>query len=439
MNKVIGISVFLVLLVLLVSCSAPSSSDNKAAAVQPAEVVMDLNNPPPGSKATPDKWAGFDEEKKTDSWEKYIADLQSGETASVETVEEPVKRPGKSSIVSVVTGELTKGAMNISYYGLGELKAGDEIRISPAINGTVASIYVNEGDFVETGDLLFSLDSSDLVKSIERAGEKWDAELELSELRLSESANSYETARLLYSKDLVTRLEFDKARQTWEEAKISHDKVQLSKTAEMENLQDDALTTLVLSSVRGYVGGITFNRGEIINSADYVEIIDIEKIIITIQVPENIITKVKTGSLVKAKQASAPEYQLEGKVIGKGVVSDNNRTYEVVAEFENSDQKLLPGMLMEAEIQMVHVTSRFIVPRECIVSTGSDQFLYFVKDDKARKVPVETGQSRGKFIQVSGAFEEGDHLVLQGQTYLKNGAAVNITETRAYLPEVREF
>ncbi|MCK5198723.1 MAG: efflux RND transporter periplasmic adaptor subunit, partial [Spirochaetales bacterium] len=172
---------------------------------------------------------------------------------------------------------------------------------------------------------------------------------------------------------------------------------------------------------------------------DYVEIIDIEKIAITVQVPENIITRIKQGQRVVAKQASAPAYILEGVVTGMGLKADSNRTYEVIAEFENPNQKLLPGMLMEAQIQMVRYSANFIVPKESVITEGADQFIFRIKDGVAEKVPVETGQSRGILVQINGPVKEGDLLVIQGQTYLQKGTIVKVVDTKEYLPESTEF
>ncbi|MCK5200581.1 MAG: efflux RND transporter periplasmic adaptor subunit, partial [Spirochaetales bacterium] len=360
--------------------------------------------------------------------------------------EEVVRTPGSgggggggSSVIAVTVGELTKAPMNIYYYGLGELRAGDEIRVAPGLAGTVASLYVSEGDFVEPGDLLFSLDNNDLVKNIERSSEKWNKDLDLASIKLSEASVNYETTGSLYSKDLIAKSEFDKAEQTWEEAELNYEKIQLAKTIEIENLQENLRTTVAISTGRGYVSNITFRKGEQVNSGDYVEIIDIEKIAITVQVPENIITRIKQGQRVVAKQASAPAYILEGVVTAMGLKADSNRTYEVTAEFDNPNQKLLPGMLMEAQIQMVQYSATFIVPKESVITEGSDQFIFRIKDGAAEKVPVETGQSRGILVQINGLVKEGDLLVLQGQTYLQKGTSVNVVETKEYLPKSTEF
>jgi membrane fusion protein (multidrug efflux system) len=156
-------------------------------------------------------------------------------------------------------------------------------------------------------------------------------------------------------------------------------------------------------------------------------------------VPENIITRIRTGNQVLAKQASAPDYLLEGKVVSKGVVSDGNRTYEVRVRVDNPDQRLLPGMLMETQVRIARMTDNFVIPKESILRDGSDQFIFLLEGNIAKRIPVTTGQSRGNLIQINGAVEEGDLFVLQGQSYLREGIEVNITETREYLPESREL
>ncbi len=408
---------------LIFSCGGNAPESEKAPAVG---ITADLSVPPPGSPATQEKWDGFDEAKKEDAWAKYIAENSGTPTA-------------KTPTVSVAVGTLTKAPISLYYYGLGELKAGDESRVSPLVSGTVASLYVSEGDFVEKGDLLFSLDDSDLVRDLELVSEKWNTELELAQIRLNDALSNYESSSSLFARDLISKAENDAAAKAWEEAVIAYEKVRLAKATEIGKLQENLRTTIGLSPGRGYISEISFKKDEQVNSGDFIEIVDIEHLVISIQVPENIIPRVTIGSEVLAKQASAPAYSLQGEVSGKGIVSDNNRSFEVLARLENPDQRLLPGMLMEVQIRIAQLTSNFIIPKESLIQDGTDRFVFIIVDDTARRVPVTTGQSRGNLIQVNGALEEGDLLVLQGQTYLREGMAAKVTESRTYLPERREL
>lgn len=434
---------FMVMFFISCGAGAPEETAVSGTVGAPApEITPDLTVPPPGSPATQEKWDGFDEAKKQEAWAKYIAENSAGSVSTgspAETEPAPAVTVSKAPPVAVVAGKLTRAPISLYYYGIGELKAGEERRVSPQAAGTVAALYVHEGDFVEEGDLLFSLDDSDLARELELVNEKWDAELELALIRLNDARSDFESSSSLYARDLISKAENDAAGKSLEEAEIAYEKVRLAKTTELGKLQESLRTTIGLSPGRGYISDITFRKDEQVNSADFIEIVDIENLLISVPVPENIIARISVGGEVLAKQPSAPAYALTGTVSSKGLVSDSNRSFEVLARLDNPDLRLLPGMLMEVQIRIAQLTTNFIIPRESLIQDGGDRFIFIIENDAARRVPVTTGQSRGELVQISGAVEEGDLLVLQGQSYLREGAAVTVVETRTYLPERREL
>ncbi|MGD9940044.1 MAG: efflux RND transporter periplasmic adaptor subunit, partial [Clostridia bacterium] len=429
--------------------AAPAATEATTSAVKP-----DLSVPPPGSQATPEKWAGFDEAKRKDAWDKYIAGLApadsdpaTGTTAATGSTTAPAAPAASTAVtpattgsskggsIPVVVGELTTAPLEMYYYGLGEVEAGRTTKVSPPTNGIAVSLYVSTGDFVEVGDLLFSLDNGEGVRVIERASEKWDTELALAQVRYNEAVQALETSNQLFDRDLVTRQENDRARQLVEETRLALEKVQVAKTTELENLQENYRALVAVSPLRGYITAISFSRGESVNTADYIDIVNLETVLITVAVPENVISRVKQGAIVKAKQASAADFNLEGRILSRSLVADANRAYEVSAQLTNPDQRLLPGMLMETRIQIAQLTPRFVVPRETVVSDGGAWYIFIIENNIARRVPVQTGTSRGGFVQINGTLEKGWSLVLEGQSYLRDGGAVRVIETRAYLPE----
>ena len=111
----------------------------------------------------------------------------------------------------------------------------------------------------------------------------------------------------------------------------------------------------------------------------------------------------------------------------------------MIAEFDNPNERLLPGMLIEAQIQLIQYSSSFVVPKDSVIIEGSDKYIFRIKEGIAEKVPVETGQSRGSLVQISGPVKEGDLLVLTGQTYFRKGTAVNIVDKMEYLPKRMEL
>ena len=409
-------------------------------------VDVDLSVPPPGSPATQEKWDTFTEDKKQSSWDKYLEGEVSDSSGQSEPVEEAVE-PGTPEVptgnsgksLSVIAAPLSRAPMDIYYYGLGEIEAGEVYRVSPAVSGTAARLYVREGDYVEPGELLFALDSSEWLNDIERAEEKWETEITLASVKLEESAQTLQSMEAFYERDLVTKQEVDRASQSYTESRLNMEKIQLSRETELENLQKNYQSRLGVSSGRGYVSVVSFSEGEQINTGDFVEIMNLEEVELIADVPENIVARVSRGAKVLAKTASSPAFNLEGEVTGRGIVPDDNRSYLVRAVLDNPNQRLFPGMLMEVRIQVSQIQPRFVVPRKSVITEGPDSFLFIIKDGLANKVPVKTGAGREGLVQVDGDLSAGDLIAIEGQSYIKDGSAVSVVDTRNYLPETIEF
>ncbi len=453
MNKNIkNLSVLILILsisIIALSCSdAEVSSSAGPAPSEPAvlntaqskSMEADLTVPPPGSQATQEKWDTFTDEKKQESWDKYIESLSAETDTRTDSESEPaVKSVSTEKAVSVVTALLKDSPMEVYYYGIGEVEAGKVVKVFPAVSGTAETLYVTEGEYVDSGDLLFALDSREWVKDLERAEEKWNAELELAQIRLNEASQDLDRTRTFYERDLVTRQELEKTEQSVSEAQVNLEKIQISRKTELESLQENYKSRLGTSPGRGYVSSISFSEGEAVNSADFVEIVNLEEVQLVIEVPENIIPRITRGSAVFAKTPSSSKYGMEGRVSGYSILPGNNRTYKVTASLVNKNQRLFPGMLMEAQIQVSQLQTRFIVPRVSVITEGTDSFIYIIENNISVRVPVEPGTGRQGFIQVEGDLYLDAQLVIEGQSYLKPGTPVNIVDTQTYLPDRTEL
>lgn len=78
-----------------------------------------------------------------------------------------------------VTALVEKGTIISSVSGTGQVSASSQIDIKPEVSGTITGIYVNPGDSVQEGKLLFSIDSTDAQKAVR------DAEINLQNANLS--------------------------------------------------------------------------------------------------------------------------------------------------------------------------------------------------------------------------------------------------------------
>ncbi|MCK9911812.1 hypothetical protein MXD81_21840, partial [Microbacteriaceae bacterium K1510] len=67
-----------------------------------------------------------------------------------------------------------------------------------------------------------------------------------------------------------------------------------------------------------------------------------------------------------------------------------------------------------------------VVPREAVISTNQQNYLYVVEDDKAKQVKVEVGESDGKRMEILSGLNGGEQVVVKGQNTLSPGSPVAI-------------
>lgn len=104
----------------------------------------------------------------------------------------------KKTTVNYVTQAVKKGSISVSVSGTGQVSSLKDVDLSAEVSGDVTGVYVDEGEEVNKGDVLFRIDSTDgaqSVKSAELALESAELDLEemqepVDELTLIQAENS---------------------------------------------------------------------------------------------------------------------------------------------------------------------------------------------------------------------------------------------------------
>lgn len=129
-----------------------------------------------------------------------------------------------ASIITVKLAAPTIGSLTRNTEFIGKIEAADAISVYPETSGKVSKLYYDQGDYVEAGDLLMTLDTSDLEFSMQKAaasyasaiasyessvasanktlGSDYTSKIISAENSLEQSENSYRSARLKYKQDV---------------------------------------------------------------------------------------------------------------------------------------------------------------------------------------------------------------------------------------------
>jgi membrane fusion protein, heavy metal efflux system len=170
------------------------------------------------------------------------------------------------------------------------------------------------------------------------------------------------------------------------------------------------------SPIDGYVSSVNVNIGKYTQPSEVLfELINPSDIHLALTIFEKDLSKLSIGQTVYAYTNSQPDkrYECEIILIGKNLSSE--RSTEVHSHFENYDKSLIPGMYMNAEIELKN-NSVYALPEEAIVRFENNQYIFLSESDATFTIQeVKTGNSENGFIEIiSGEKLIDKNVVMKG-------------------------
>jgi cobalt-zinc-cadmium efflux system membrane fusion protein len=170
------------------------------------------------------------------------------------------------------------------------------------------------------------------------------------------------------------------------------------------------------SPINGYVAKVNVNIGKYTQPSEVLfELVNPSDIHLALTIFEKDIDKLFMGQHLNAYTNDKPKlkHPCEVILIGKNLSAD--RSAEVHCHFNEYDKTLLPGMYMNAELELTSNTS-YALPEEAIVRYQNSQYVFLSKpNNEFSMVEVKVGLSENGFTQlfVDKAFE-GNSFVIKG-------------------------
>jgi RND family efflux transporter MFP subunit len=158
------------------------------------------------------------------------------------------------------------------------------------------------------------------------------------------------------------------------------------------------------------------------------EVIELDPIEIEVFVPELYIAKIRPRDSVSITINALADRVFVGEVARIIPQADlRSRSFPVKIRLDNPQYEIKAGMLVTATIGVGEEKPSLLVPKDALVLNGPQRAVVVAaKDAKsvqtvARIVPVETGTAVGSLIQVTGALQAGDLVVIRGNERVRPG------------------
>lgn len=172
----------------------------------------------------------------------------------------------------------------------------------------------------------------------------------------------------------------------------------------------------VYSPIDGYVSKVNVNIGKYTQpSEELFELINPSDIHLALTIFEKDLDKLFIGQKLIAYSNNQPEIKHECEIILIGKNLSAERSTEVHSHFEKYDERLVPGMYMNAEID---IKSKIVqaLPEEAVVRFENNQYVFIAeKANKFTMQQIETGDAEDGYIEiVSGEKLTNKEIVLKG-------------------------
>lgn len=275
-------------------------------------------------------------------------------------------------------------------------------KIAPQMAVRIDKVFAEVGDKVRKGQKLAQMDQSNLMQSKVQL-ENIEAEFK----RLDE----------LYKIGGVSKSQWEAQKTSLEIAKTSY-----------RNLSEN---TQLTSPINGVVTARNYDSGDMFSMGTPIFVVEeIRPVKLLVNISETLFTQVKKGMPVDVKLDVYGDETFAGKVsLVYPSIDSQTRTFPVEISVANNDERVRPGMFARITINF-GVKQNVVVPDLAIVkqSGSGDRYIYVYKDGKVSYNKVELGRRMGDKYELISGVENGDQVVVTGQSRLNDGMEVEIVK-----------
>jgi RND family efflux transporter MFP subunit len=307
--------------------------------------------------------------------------------------------------VSVLTVESVSRNKEIEYSG--NILPYKTIKQGFMVSGKIQSVYVQNGDYIEQGKIIASLDPTDYQFAVDAALAQFE-----------DAAKEYVRLKSMYDKGSLTPSDYDKVTAAAEEAEANYGfkKSQLSDTK-------------LYAAHSGYVVSEGVQPGEVISQGmPLFEIVYTDTVYAEASIPEQEINLFSENMIVELYAPALNKYYFGTIEQIEAVAEKTSRSFPVKAKVVNIDNLLKPGMIAFMNIELRESEGIISIPAEAVVTDANGhKYVFTVKNDTLiNKQRVSCGIAIDSNVKILKGLDSGDIIVIEGQTKLYRGAKVKI-------------
>ncbi len=378
---------------------------------------------------------------------------------------------GKSAAMPVTATPLKKGEVTEILSVSGPVQGTDSVEVVSNLHAEILELKVKEGDKVEKGQLLATLDDKDAKKGVDIAQNAYDLAVSTYKDKQLEAENGYakakqefETAKANYNRTLLlyqggstTGVELETATNTMNDAArelttytikdgkpVANESysLQIEKEAfELEQKKEALENTKVTSPIAGTVVRVNCKVGRFADKTDDDKpmfiINNLDVLEMKINVSEYSIGKVKVGQPVAINADILNGDTVNGEVTDISPTGEEKgggsteRVIPTTIRIIDQNTKLIAGITAKAKIELQKAEDVWVVPISALIQNPDGTMaVASVVNNTVKYIPVKTGVESDIEAEIipdeEGALTEGLQLIEAPSPMITDGMTVHV-------------
>ncbi len=343
--------------------------------------------------------------------------------------------------VPIVSARVERRPMPVTLSAVGAVETIASVQVRSRVSGQVGAIHFVEGQDVEKGQPLFSIDAR-----------PFEAALHQAEAVLARDTATWQNAQAqqsrlenLFNRGLVSRDQYEAQRAS---AGALAGTVAADQAA-IESARLNLQFTEIKAPLAGRTGSLGVHEGDLVSSADTTALVVINQlspVYVAFSVPGLYLAKVRQYQGERPLQvsavlppgadqsATAPPGQAPATLTARdrGTVTfiDNSvdpaaGTIRLKATFANAGHLLWPGAFVQVVLDLTSDPNALVVPAVAVQTSQDGQYVYVVRSDRTVEMrPVKVDRQQGDQVVVESGVSAGETVVTDGHLRLTPGARV---------------
>lgn len=311
----------------------------------------------------------------------------------------------KSKMVAVSTLTTT----NFQHFidATGRVEAENNQFITAQTGGAITKLFVKEGDFVNKGQTIATIDNSILRNSMQEIM-----------IQLETAKTLYERQKALWDQKIGTEIQLIQAKTSVE-----------SLEKRILTLKSQDALNVVVSPISGYVDEVRLKAGEMAAPGiGIVRVVNFNNLKVTANIPDTYAGTISKGNIAQINFPDISKSTKASLSFVSQTVNQVSRTFTVEAKIPAFDKMLKPNLTATLLINDQNKANAIVIPENMIQNTEKGSIVYVAeeegKNQVARARQVVTGLSYNGQIVINSGLQAGDKIITEGYQDMVDGQII---------------